>query len=95
MSVHLSGLDSIAFGERFLARKPRSVDLTQVSEWDDGAIRRKEDYLAAEEPLEIRIGENSTDFKAGRLNGMFDFDGEAPRLILDPASGVVLAHQPE
>ena len=39
-----------------MARKPRSVDLTQVSEWDDGAIRRKEDYLAAEEPLEIRIG---------------------------------------
>jgi len=41
-----------------LARKPRSVDLTQVSEWDDGNIRRKEDYLAAEEPLEIRIGED-------------------------------------
>jgi FdhD protein len=41
-----------------LARKPRSVDLTQVSEWDDGKIRRKEDYLAAEEPLEIRIGDD-------------------------------------
>jgi FdhD protein len=41
-----------------LARKPRSVDLTQLSDWDDGAIRRKEDYLAAEEPLEIRIGED-------------------------------------
>ncbi len=39
-----------------MARKPRSVDLTQVTEWDDGKIRRKEDYLAAEEPLEIRIG---------------------------------------
>jgi len=39
-----------------LARKPRSLDLTQVSEWNDGAVRRKEDYLAAEEPLEIRIG---------------------------------------
>lgn len=39
-----------------MARKPRSVDLTQVSEWDDGNLRRKEDYLAAEEPLEIRIG---------------------------------------
>ena len=38
-----------------MARKPRSVDLTQVSEWDDGKLRRKEDYLAAEEPLEIRI----------------------------------------
>ncbi|HVB85605.1 MAG TPA: formate dehydrogenase accessory sulfurtransferase FdhD [Candidatus Dormibacteraeota bacterium] len=41
-----------------MARTPRSVALTQVMEWDDGAIRRKEDYLAAEEPLEIRIGEN-------------------------------------
>jgi FdhD protein len=40
-----------------LARKTRSVDLTQVSVWDDGSVRRQEDYLAAEEPLEIRIGE--------------------------------------
>jgi FdhD protein len=37
-------------------RPPRSVDLTQVSEWEDGELRRKDDYLAAEEPLEIRIG---------------------------------------
>ncbi|MGA8766823.1 MAG: formate dehydrogenase accessory sulfurtransferase FdhD [Candidatus Acidiferrales bacterium] len=41
-----------------MARKPRSVDLTQVTEWDDGKILRKEDYLAAEEPLEIRIGDD-------------------------------------
>ena len=40
-----------------MARKPRSLDLTQVSEWDDGRIVRKEDYLAAEEPLEIRVGD--------------------------------------
>jgi FdhD protein len=39
-----------------VARQARSVDLTQVSEWDNGHVRRKEDYLAAEEPLEIRIG---------------------------------------
>jgi FdhD protein len=39
-------------------RKPRSVDLTQVSEWDDGKLRRKDDYLAAEEPLEIRVGDD-------------------------------------
>lgn len=38
-----------------MARKPRNIDLTQVSEWDDGNVRRKEDYLAAEEPLEIRV----------------------------------------
>ncbi len=42
-----------------------------------------------------RIGENSTDFKAGRLNGMFDFNGQTSSLILDPASGVVLPHQSE
>jgi FdhD protein len=35
----------------------RSVQLTQVTEWDDGEVRAIEDYLAAEEPLEIRIGE--------------------------------------
>lgn len=34
----------------------RSVELTQVAEWDDGKIRKYDDYLAAEEPLEIRIG---------------------------------------
>ena len=39
-----------------MPRNARSVDLTQVSEWDDGHLRRKDDYLAAEEPLEIRIG---------------------------------------
>jgi FdhD protein len=41
-----------------MARRPRSVELTQVTEWNDGAAARKDDYLAAEEPLEIRIGEN-------------------------------------
>lgn len=41
-----------------MPRKQRSVDLTQVSEWDEGNLRRKEDFLAAEEPLEIRIGEH-------------------------------------
>ncbi len=41
-----------------MARTSRSVDLTQVTEWTDGAVARKDDYLAAEEPLEIRIGEN-------------------------------------
>ena len=41
-----------------MTKKPRSVDLTQVTEWDDGKMRRKDDYLAAEEPLEIRVGEH-------------------------------------
>jgi FdhD protein len=37
--------------------KQRSVNLTRVSEWDDGNIGHKDDYLASEEPLEIRIGD--------------------------------------
>ena len=41
-----------------MPRKPRSLDLTQVTEWDEGNRRRKEDYLAAEEPLEIRVGDD-------------------------------------
>ena len=41
-----------------MGRKPRSLDLTQVSEWDDGKVVRKDDYLAAEEPLEIRVGDD-------------------------------------
>src|SRR5579875_1313436 len=34
----------------------RSVEFTQVIEWDDGQARALTDSLAAEEPLEIRIG---------------------------------------
>ncbi len=34
----------------------RSIDLTQVLEWQEGNLRRFQDYLAAEEPLEIRVG---------------------------------------
>src|SRR5271169_3617519 len=41
-----------------MARAPRSIDLTQVTEWNDGTATRKDDFLAAEEPLEIRVGEN-------------------------------------
>jgi FdhD protein len=47
---------NVCGGGFVLARKAGSVGLTQVSEWDDGKIRRKNDYLAAEEPLEIRVG---------------------------------------
>jgi len=41
-----------------VVRQTRSVNLTQVTEWSDGKVRRKDDYLAAEEPLEIRLGGN-------------------------------------
>jgi FdhD protein len=41
-----------------LSLKPRSEDLTQVAEWNGGRVQRKSDYLAVEEPLEIRIDQN-------------------------------------
>ncbi len=34
---------------------PRTVELTPVTEWEDGAVRAVDDFLAAEEPLEIRV----------------------------------------
>jgi FdhD protein len=37
----------------------RSVDLTQVMEWENGVARRVEDCLAGEEPLEMRVGRRS------------------------------------
>jgi FdhD protein len=41
-----------------MPEKTRSVSLTRVSEWSDGHLTTKDDYLAAEEPLEIRVGQN-------------------------------------
>jgi FdhD protein len=41
-----------------MPEKPRTVSLTRVSEWSDGHLTTKDDYLAAEEPLEIRVGPN-------------------------------------
>ena len=38
--------------------RPRSMDLTQVSEWQEGKLRRVQDYLVGEEPLEIRVGKH-------------------------------------
>lgn len=34
----------------------RSLELTQVTEWNEGRLEKHEDEIAAEEPLEIRIG---------------------------------------
>jgi FdhD protein len=34
----------------------RSIDITQVVEWNNGEAQRVEDYLAGEEPLEMRSG---------------------------------------
>ena len=38
-----------------MVKRSRSIDLTQVSEWQEGDLRRFQDYLVAEEPLEIRV----------------------------------------
>jgi FdhD protein len=36
----------------------RDTDVTQVHEWKEGRVESRQDDLAAEEPLEIRIGEH-------------------------------------
>src|SRR6266496_4571402 len=33
----------------------RSIDLTYVNEWNDGHVHSFQDYLVAEEPLDIRV----------------------------------------
>ncbi len=35
----------------------RDTDVTQVHEWNEGRVEARQDELAAEEPLELRIGE--------------------------------------
>ncbi len=39
-----------------MRQRPRSIDLTLVSEWQEGKVRRFQDYLVGEEPLQIRVG---------------------------------------
>jgi FdhD protein len=42
-----------------MAKKGRNIEVTQVTQWEDGRATCVEDYLAAEEPLEIRAGRYS------------------------------------
>src|SRR5712671_4583054 len=42
-----------------MAKKIRSIELTQVTQWEEGRSTRVEDYLAGEEPLEMRAGQYS------------------------------------
>jgi FdhD protein len=42
-----------------MTQKNRSIELTRVTQWEDGKATCVEDYLAAEEPLEIRAGRYS------------------------------------
>src|SRR3984893_6631066 len=39
-----------------MAKKRRSIELTQVTQWEDGKATPVQDHLAAEEPLEMRAG---------------------------------------
>jgi len=42
-----------------MAKQSRNIKLTQVTQWEDGKATRVEDFLAAEEPLEMRAGRSS------------------------------------
>jgi FdhD protein len=42
-----------------MTQKSRTFELTQVTQWENGEATRVEDYLAAEEPLEMRAGRYS------------------------------------
>src|SRR6266851_1917296 len=42
-----------------MVKKKRNIELTQVTQWEDGKATRVEDFLAAEEPLEMRAGRYS------------------------------------
>jgi FdhD protein len=42
-----------------MSQKNRNIALTQVTQWEDGKAARVEDYLAVEEPLEMRAGRRS------------------------------------
>jgi FdhD protein len=42
-----------------VTHKSRNIELTQVTQWEDGKATRVEDFLAAEEPLEMRAGRYS------------------------------------
>jgi FdhD protein len=42
-----------------MTQKSRNIELTQVTQWEDGKATRVEDCLAAEEPLEMRAGRYS------------------------------------
>src|SRR6202171_6734697 len=42
-----------------MTQKNRRIELTHVTQWENGEATRVEDYLAAEEPLEMRAGRYS------------------------------------
>src|SRR5580693_8638594 len=42
-----------------MIQKSRNIELTQVTQWEEGKSSRVEDFLAGEEPLEMRAGRYS------------------------------------
>jgi len=42
-----------------MTKKNRNIQVTQITEWKDCGTARVEDYLAVEEPLEMRAGRHS------------------------------------
>lgn len=50
-------MDSVNSKAEHAQPPQRSIAITSVQEWEDGATKRVQDYLAVEEPLEIRIGD--------------------------------------
>jgi FdhD protein len=83
-----------------MAGNKLSVALTQVTEWSNGELRRADDYLAAEEPLEIRLGRralgvalrtpgNDLELVAGLLftEGLIEDMGQVREIICADSAG--------
>lgn len=52
-----AGYDGVVASDPKPTRPQRNIALTSVQQWEDGTVVRAEDYLAVEEPLEIRLGD--------------------------------------
>jgi formate dehydrogenase assembly factor FdhD len=59
----------------------QSLEITDVVEWRDGEVRRVVDYLAAEEPLEVRI--NGTPFSVAMRTPGHDLELTAGFLLTE------------
>lgn len=59
----------------------QSLEITDVVEWRDGEVRRVVDYLAAEEPLEIRV--NGTPFSVAMRTPGHDLELTAGFLLTE------------
>jgi hypothetical protein len=77
---------SLLTATALLAAAPASV-------WANGDDKTLNERISNERLLSLgRIGGDSSDVKAGTLNGLFDFSDKnrAPKLILDDSTGTIL-----